>query len=242
MMRLTILLAFGLCLLSMTLAGTISSEDSGSYAEVLFDSLDEEEIEQAHKLAEETASYASKSHAEEYLDNLDEEEIDQARQVGAEAHSAGAKKGNSTSSAMGKREARTASMTAQCCRNSRTGLLIYRYESRPMTRGEARRNCRRNGGDLASPRNMQEFIVLENLIRPFTGVPGVWLFYNDVKTEGRFVDVSGRPAVINNFLEGEPNNVGPDGEDCVEMDGGTGMLNDVPCSQERLSVCQFRIR
>ncbi|XP_065195271.1 pulmonary surfactant-associated protein D-like [Sycon ciliatum] len=177
---------------------------------------------------------------------MDEEEIDQARQLAEERRAAGdyttAKKVNSTSSAVGKREARTASMTVQCCRNPSTGLLIYRYESRPMTRGEARRNCRRNGGDLASPRNMQEFIVLENLIRPFTGVPGVWLFYNDVKTEGRFVDVSGRPAVINNFLKGEPNNVGPGGEDCVEMNGATGMFNDTPCSQERLSVCQFRIR
>ena len=214
-MRLTIPLAFVLCLVSMTLADDITADKSKRYAE-------------------------------EYLASMAEEEIDQARQLAEERRAAGdyttAKKVNSTSSAVGKREARTASMTVQCCRNSRTGLLIYRYESRPMTRGEARRNCRRNGGDLASPSNMQEFIVLENLIRPFTGVPGVWLFYNDFKTEGRFVDVSGRPAVINNFLEGEPNNVGPDGEDCVEMDGGTGMLNDTPCSQKRLSVCQFRIR
>eukprot|EP00117_Sycon_ciliatum_P037610 scpid97675/ scgid28097/ Pulmonary surfactant-associated protein D; Lung surfactant protein D len=215
MMRLTIPLAFVLCLVSMTLADDITADKRKRYAE-------------------------------EYLTSMDEEEIDQARQLAEERRAAGdyttAKRVNSTSSAVGKREARTASMTVQCCRNSRTGLLIYRYENRPMTRGEARRNCRRNGGDLASPSNMQEFIVLENLIRPFTGVPGVWLFYNDVKTEGRFVDVSGRPAVINNFLKGEPNNVGPGGEDCVEMDGGTGMFNDTPCSQERLSVCQFRIR
>eukprot|EP00117_Sycon_ciliatum_P037499 scpid86896/ scgid28044/ Pulmonary surfactant-associated protein D; Lung surfactant protein D len=214
MMRLTIPLAFVLCLVSMTLADDITADKRKRYAE-------------------------------EYLTSMDEEEIDQARQLAEERRAAGdyttAKRVNSTSSAVGKREARTASMTVQCCRNSRTGLLIYRYENRPMTRGEARRNCRRNGGDLASPSNMQEFIVLENLIRPFTGVPGVWLFYNDVKTEGRFVDVSGRPAVINNFLKGEPNNVGPGGEDCVEMDGGTGMFNDTPCSQERLSVCQFRI-
>ncbi|XP_065195282.1 pulmonary surfactant-associated protein D-like [Sycon ciliatum] len=196
-------------------------------------------------LADDITADKRKRYAEEYLTSMDEEEIDQARQLAEERRAAGdyttAKRVNSTSSAVGKREARTASMTVQCCRNSRTGLLIYRYENRPMTRGEARRNCRRNGGDLASPSNMQEFIVLENLIRPFTGVPGVWLFYNDVKTEGRFVDVSGRPAVINNFLKGEPNNVGPGGEDCVEMDGGTGMFNDTPCSQERLSVCQFRI-
>ncbi|XP_065195281.1 C-type lectin domain family 3 member A-like [Sycon ciliatum] len=195
MMRLTIDLAFVLCLVSMTLADDITADKSKRYAE-------------------------------EYLASMAGEEIDQARQLAEERRAAGdyttAKKVNSTSSAVGKREPRTASMTVQCCRNPRTGLLIYRYENRPMTREQARRNCRRNGGDLASPRNMQEFIVLENLIRPFTGVPGVWLFYNDFKTEGRFVDVSGRPAVINNFLEGEPNNVGPGGEDCVEMDGGTG--------------------
>ncbi|XP_065195278.1 mannose-binding protein C-like [Sycon ciliatum] len=214
MMRLTIALTFVLCLVSMTLADDITTDKS-------------------------------KRDAEDYLSSMDEEEIDQARQLAEERRAVGdytTAKVNSTSSAVSKREARTASMTVQCCRNSRTGLLIYRYENRPMTRGEARRNCRRNGGDLASPSNMQEFIVLENLIHPFTGVPGVWLFYNDVKTEGRFVDVSGRPAVINNFLKGEPNNVGPGGEDCVEMDGGTGMFNDAPCSQERLSVCQFRIR
>eukprot|EP00117_Sycon_ciliatum_P017025 scpid108178/ scgid4781/ len=55
--------------------------------------------------------------------------------------------------------------SVECCGNSEYGLLIYRFEATLMNREDALKNCQRNGGELAAPLNMKEFIVLENFVR-----------------------------------------------------------------------------
>eukprot|EP00117_Sycon_ciliatum_P022421 scpid108479/ scgid19346/ len=59
----------------------------------------------------------------------------------------------------------TAPTSVECCGNSEYGLLIYRFEATPMNHEDAIKNCQRNGGELAAPLNMKEFIVLENFVR-----------------------------------------------------------------------------
>ncbi|XP_065194461.1 mannose-binding protein C-like [Sycon ciliatum] len=195
--------------------------------------------------AEITSKKKSKRFAELFLDSLDKDEIDQARQQ-AEARRAAightiAKKVNSTLNAMQRREPRTDQMTLECCRSQESGLLIYRYEIRRLTQQAARVNCLRNGGDLAAPRNMQEYLALAKLFLPFAEKGGVFLQYNDKRAEGTFVDSRGNAPWISNFEEGEPNDAGGD-EDCVEMNGRTGEFNDVGCKEDRHSVCEFRIK
>eukprot|EP00117_Sycon_ciliatum_P007673 scpid88591/ scgid10683/ Mannose-binding protein C; MBP1; Mannan-binding protein; Mannose-binding lectin len=194
-------------------------------------------------LAAEITSKKSKRHAEEFLDSLEEDETNLARRLAEARRAAGsatAKKVNHTAMAMGRREAVLTSPVAECCKGQENGLVIYLYVKRPLNRQAARLNCQRFKGDLAGPRNMQEFIAMENFLRP-VATGGCFLQYNDIKTEGKFVDSRDKYAVINNFEVGEPNNVGPTGEDCVEITPSTGMFNDVGCQEERQSVCEFRI-
>eukprot|EP00117_Sycon_ciliatum_P024705 scpid89273/ scgid20666/ Macrophage mannose receptor 1 len=97
-------------------------------------------------------------------------------------------------------------------------------------------------GDLAASRNIQEFIVLENLLSasPKTEDIVYWIGYNDIKEEGRFVDNDGNLAVINNFLPDEPNNA-HGGEDCVDMQATSGLFNDLMCTDILWYACEFRI-
>ncbi|XP_065193017.1 pulmonary surfactant-associated protein D-like [Sycon ciliatum] len=125
--------------------------------------------------------------------------------------------------------------SVECCGNSEYGLLIYRFEATLMNREDALKNCQRNGGELAAPLNMKEFIVLENFVRPFGRA---YIGYNDFKEEGKFVDNNGQPTVINNFYPHEPNNVR--NEDCLEI-FPNGQFNDIRCSSKRPSICEFRV-
>ncbi|XP_065193021.1 mannose-binding protein C-like [Sycon ciliatum] len=133
----------------------------------------------------------------------------------------------------------TAPTSVECCGNSEYGLLIYRFEAIPMNRENAIKNCQRNGGELAAPLNMKEFIVLENFVRPLLqSRHAAYIGYNDVEEEGKFVDNNGHPAAINNFRTHEPNNV--HNEDCLVITAD-GKFNDIPCSTGRTSICEFRI-
>ena len=180
-------------------------------------------------------SKKSKRHAEEFLDSLEEDEINLARRQ------AGPRRfGNANHTAVLWEEVLN-SPEAHCCERQENGAVTYLFVKHPLNRQDARLNCQRFRGDLAGPRNMQEFIALENFLRPL--VTGrCFLQYNDMKTEGKFVDSRDQYAVINNFDVGEPNNLGPNGEDCVEITASTGLLNDISCQEERHSICEFRMK
>ncbi|XP_065193014.1 tetranectin-like protein [Sycon ciliatum] len=133
----------------------------------------------------------------------------------------------------------TAPISVECCQDSEHRLLIYRFEATAMNHHDALKNCQRNGGELATPLNMKEFIVLEAFVRPLLGNTFGYVGYNDIEQEGTFVDNTGHPAVINNYFPNEPNNQG--NEDCVEMQGSSGKFNDQTCTSGRQSICEFRI-
>ncbi|XP_065193011.1 pulmonary surfactant-associated protein D-like [Sycon ciliatum] len=182
-------------------------------------------------------------HAERFLDSYEdgldmngENEDDEDSYEPSYEHSSK----NESSMAAGTRSATDPPTSAECCGDSEHGLVIFRYTTTSLSHHDARKSCQRNGGDLAAPRNMQEFIVLENLLRASVGTLGYWIGYNDIKEEGRFVDNDGNLAVINNFLPDEPNN-DHGGEDCVDMQATSGLFNDLKCSDILWYACEFRI-
>lgn len=59
-----------------------------------------------------------------------------------------------------------------------------------------------------------------------------WIGYNDRTTEGSFVWSNGQCDAFENWSAGQPDNAGPGGEDCAEMNlGGSGRWSDVTCTE-----------
>ena len=71
-----------------------------------------------------------------------------------------------------------------------------------------------------------------------------WIGANDKNSEGSWQWVQGpnhinEEIVYSNWSSGEPNNAAS-GEDCAERLASTSKWNDLPCSELRAYICQYR--
>jgi hypothetical protein len=87
-----------------------------------------------------------------------------------------------------------------------------------------------------------------NLVRINTAAENAWIVerfgnrsgfhigFTDADVEGVFQWINGEPVTYTNWNPGEPNNFG--NEDYAEMDGTSGIWNDIPESGVRLALAE----
>ncbi|XP_072020401.1 macrophage mannose receptor 1-like [Amphiura filiformis] len=97
--------------------------------------------------------------------------------------------------------------------------------------------CRLEGGDLCSIGDFNEQSFVNARMKSATEVD-VWFGASDLSAEGGFEWSDGAPFRYLNWNAGEPNNVGDDGEHCVEMYLNTGKWNDNVCERALGYFCK----
>ncbi|XP_073452958.1 mannose-binding protein C-like [Aquarana catesbeiana] len=102
----------------------------------------------------------------------------------------------------------------------------------------AQKTCREAGGSLATPRNAAENSAVEEIIRTKGNSKKAFLGITDLQVEGTFKYSTGEKVDFTNWNPGEPNN-SKNIEDCGEMQSN-GKWNDIPCSEQRLIICEFQ--
>ncbi|XDB65431.1 hypothetical protein AB1E18_018723 [Capra hircus] len=114
---------------------------------------------------------------------------------------------------------------------------IFKMAGVVKSYSDAQQLCTEAKGQLASPRSAAENEAVTQLARAHK--ENAYLSMNDISTEGRFTYPSGEILVYSNWASGEPNNSN-DGqpEHCVEI-YPEGKWNDIPCSEQRLVICEF---
>ncbi|XP_052496799.1 collectin-43-like [Budorcas taxicolor] len=117
------------------------------------------------------------------------------------------------------------------------GEKIFKTAGAVKSYSDAQQLCTEAKGQLASPRSAAENEAVTQLARAHKR--NAYLSMNDISTEGRFTYPTGETLVYSNWATGEPNNSN-DGqpENCVEI-SPEGKWNDIPCSEQRLVICEF---
>nr|XP_039249899.1 C-type lectin lectoxin-Thr1-like [Styela clava] len=109
------------------------------------------------------------------------------------------------------------------------------------TYAEAKANCKRYGGNLASAGIRDENIRREILPLVKSGGYKTWIGLNDIQEENTFIWEDGVTATAGStpWHEGEPNNF--DGnEDCVEVVRRSNWeLNDNICTHQYKYLCEI---
>jgi len=114
------------------------------------------------------------------------------------------------------------------------------YTDRAMSLADADRFCKANGGQVAELSTAEKDKALAEQIGPRGGGSGgdVWIGLTDAGHEGEWRSAEGNVARFMAFRAGEPNNVGPKGEDCAVWSPVDGMWNDLPCDVRAESICR----
>ena len=110
----------------------------------------------------------------------------------------------------------------------------YKYFSTSVSWSKARQQCLKDGGDLVSIANQEEYTYVQNLYSSGT----IWLGFNDLVREGHFVWSDGSSVTFTKWYANEPNNW--KGEDCAHTLGPdpSSLWNDRSCSRLKKFVCQ----
>ena len=114
------------------------------------------------------------------------------------------------------------------------GLCLF-FSSIRLNWFEAKSACSVYGGKLVEIESDAKQTAVTDA-RSSAGITGeFWIGLNDLATEGSFVWAStGEPAVIANWVEGQPNNWL--NQDCVMVDGNQWV--DDPCTNTGHFVCE----
>ncbi|XP_029465325.1 pulmonary surfactant-associated protein D-like isoform X1 [Rhinatrema bivittatum] len=104
----------------------------------------------------------------------------------------------------------------------------YNYET-------AAKKCSGAGGLLASPKNAEENLALQEIVQLHNKV--AFLGINDRQTEGTFRYPTGELITYSNWKENEPNN-NKEAEDCSEVIS-SGKWNDISCTDKKLVICEL---
>ncbi|XP_053161198.1 pulmonary surfactant-associated protein D-like [Hemicordylus capensis] len=117
--------------------------------------------------------------------------------------------------------------------STRTGEKIFVHNGARGNFETSKATCYHYGGQLASPRNVEENQAILKLAATLSS--HVFLGMNVQKTERVFKHLNGDPMEYSNWAPGEPN--GPT-EDCIEL-YKDGKWNDINCGNTRHIICEF---
>ncbi|XP_023282202.1 C-type lectin domain family 4 member D-like [Seriola lalandi dorsalis] len=110
---------------------------------------------------------------------------------------------------------------------------------------DSENNCTASGGHLAILTTREEHEAVEKESRRIGGFyKDYWIGLTDAETEGewKWVDKSNLTNSFWDSLKSEPDNNqsgGPEGEDCVVVDGHSQTWFDVPCTFLYPRICQM---
>lgn len=121
---------------------------------------------------------------------------------------------------------------------------VYFLNKNSMSGSQAQAFANTFGANLVSIQNQAEndciMYALNNLNDP-TVSSIIWIGFNDEAVEGVFEWYDQSPITYTNWAPGEPNNVGPNGEDCTQI-YPNGEWNDLPCnSNNAQSIIEFNL-
>ncbi|XP_062976933.1 macrophage mannose receptor 1-like [Elgaria multicarinata webbii] len=113
----------------------------------------------------------------------------------------------------------------------------YHLNRGPKAWKSALLSCRKDGGDLISIHNIEEYsFVISQLGYKATDL--LWLGLNDQKTQMYFEWSDGTPVVFTKWQRGEPTHINNVQEDCVIMSGENGHWADYFCEEELGYICK----
>ncbi|KAI3374792.1 hypothetical protein L3Q82_021350, partial [Scortum barcoo] len=103
------------------------------------------------------------------------------------------------------------------------------------TWSDAQRECRKEGGDLVSIRNVedQSFVISQ---LGYASTDELWIGLNDRRTEGLFDWTDHSPVTFTSWEFGEPAIV-KDQQDCVVIRGANGNWADRACEEKHGFIC-----
>lgn len=113
------------------------------------------------------------------------------------------------------------------------------HTERELTLSEADQFCKAEGGKMAELDTAEKDQALFAELGPSVGSgDDVWIGLTDGASEGTWVSSEGAPLRFFEWRKGEPNNVGPKGEDCATWGPSDGKWNDLPCDARAESICR----
>ncbi|XP_028934045.1 macrophage mannose receptor 1 [Ornithorhynchus anatinus] len=113
----------------------------------------------------------------------------------------------------------------------------YRIYREPKIQREALTSCRKEGGDLASIHNVEEFSFIISQLG-YETTDELWIGLNDLKFQMYFEWSDGTPVTFTKWLRGEPSHENNRQEDCVVMKGQDGAWADRACEMSLGYVCK----
>lgn len=104
-----------------------------------------------------------------------------------------------------------------------------------LTFYDAKTECEKAGGQLATPKSDTQNKALENIVKQYS--INAWIGVMQWKKGSQFVYLNHQRVAYTNWNSGEPNNE-YNIEECVEM-YTEGTWNDKSCKEKRLTICEF---
>ncbi|XP_039187396.1 macrophage mannose receptor 1-like isoform X1 [Crotalus tigris] len=113
----------------------------------------------------------------------------------------------------------------------------YKIRRQTTSWQDASNLCRKEGGDLASIHNVEEYSFIFSLLG-YKPSDELWIGLNDLKIQMFFEWSDGSPVTYTKWLRGQPTHTNNRQEDCVVMKGKDGYWADEPCDMEHGYICK----
>ncbi|KAM4636539.1 tetranectin-like protein [Discoglossus pictus] len=117
----------------------------------------------------------------------------------------------------------------------RSGSKFYATKGTEGDYSTARTTCETDGGTLPTPMSRAEELIIQQFANH--AQKDVFIGVNDIKQEGVFTYLNGKPVTYANWNTNEPN--GKREENCIEIQTNDRNWNDQGCYVKNLVVCEF---
>ncbi|CAM4596068.1 macrophage mannose receptor 1-like [Lepidochelys kempii] len=114
--------------------------------------------------------------------------------------------------------------------------MIYRA---PKIWKDALSSCRKEGGDLASIHNIEEYSFTVSQLG-YKPTDELWIGLNDLRIQMYFEWSDGTPVTYTKWLHEEPSHANNRKEDCVIMKGEDGYWADDVCEKKLGYICKMK--